>query len=72
MTSLCRRQWLKAASLAVATAAPLWLPRSARSQSALTDYPFTLGVASGSPTPDGVVLWTRLVNAGVRVRFSAR
>ena len=65
MTSLCRRQWLKAASLAVATAAPLWLPRSARSQSALTDYPFTLGVASGSPTPDGVVLWTRLVNAGV-------
>lgn len=24
------------------------------------DYPFTLGVASGDPTPDGVVLWTRL------------
>jgi alkaline phosphatase D len=24
------------------------------------DYPFTLGVASGSPTPSGVVLWTRL------------
>lgn len=24
------------------------------------DYPFTLGVASGEPTPDGVVLWTRL------------
>jgi alkaline phosphatase D len=23
-------------------------------------YPFTLGVASGSPLPDGVVLWTRL------------
>lgn len=23
-------------------------------------YPFTLGVASGYPTPDGVVLWTRL------------
>ena len=22
--------------------------------------PFTLGVASGDPTPDGVVLWTRL------------
>src|SRR3954464_11135683 len=22
--------------------------------------PFTLGVASGAPTPDGVVLWTRL------------
>ncbi len=23
-------------------------------------YPFTLGVASGDPLPDGVVLWTRL------------
>src|SRR4029450_1204655 len=23
-------------------------------------YPFTLGVASGDPMPDGVVLWTRL------------
>ncbi|MCX0273074.1 alkaline phosphatase, partial [Nocardia zapadnayensis] len=22
--------------------------------------PFTLGVASGDPTPDGMVLWTRL------------
>lgn len=26
----------------------------------LADNPFTLGVASGDPTPDGVVLWTRL------------
>lgn len=26
----------------------------------LSDYPFTLGVASGDPAPDGVVLWTRL------------
>jgi alkaline phosphatase D len=24
------------------------------------DYPFKLGVASGDPTPDGIVLWTRL------------
>ena len=24
------------------------------------DYPFTLGVASGDPAPDGFVLWTRL------------
>ena len=23
-------------------------------------YPFTLGVASGDPEPDGIVLWTRL------------
>src|SRR5262245_38504920 len=24
------------------------------------DHPFTLGVASGDPTADGIVLWTRL------------
>jgi alkaline phosphatase D len=44
-----------------------------------TAYPFTLGVASGEPTPDGIVLWTRLapdpLNGGglgeesYRVRF---
>ena len=28
--------------------------------SSLPDYPFSLGVASGDPEPDGVVLWTRL------------
>src|SRR5687768_13750102 len=26
----------------------------------LSGYPFTLGIASGDPTPDSVVLWTRL------------
>lgn len=25
-----------------------------------SDYPFQLGVASGDPSPDGVVIWTRL------------
>lgn len=25
-----------------------------------SDYPFSLGVASGDPLPDGIVLWTRL------------
>ncbi len=29
-------------------------------QPRFSDYPFTLGVASGEPLPDGVVLWTRL------------
>ncbi|HEY6738135.1 MAG TPA: alkaline phosphatase D family protein [Actinopolymorphaceae bacterium] len=32
----------------------------AYARSRLADYPFTLGIASGDPTPDGVVLWTRL------------
>ncbi|MEL6249124.1 MAG: PhoD-like phosphatase N-terminal domain-containing protein, partial [Cyanobacteria bacterium J06627_15] len=29
-------------------------------QTRFSSYPFTLGVASGDPLPDGVVLWTRL------------
>ena len=44
--------------LAVASAAGWCLPRNARSW---VGYPFALGVASGSPTHDSVVLWTRLV-----------
>lgn len=53
-----RRNLLK---LAGASAATLWLPRSAWSQPRLAGNPFTLGVASGSPTHNSVVLWTRLV-----------
>src|SRR5262245_60557095 len=34
--------------------------RLATSGRASSSYPFTLGVASGDPLPDGVVLWTRL------------
>ena len=52
-----RRGWLK---LAAASAATLWLPKSAWSQPKIGVNPFTLGVASGSPTHDSVVLWTRL------------
>lgn len=33
-----------------------------RASAASLDYPFTLGVASGNPLPDGVVLWTRLAS----------
>ena len=35
------------------------LSRFASAQN-LGGYPFTLGVASGDPLPDGIVLWTRL------------
>jgi alkaline phosphatase D len=31
-----------------------------RARASTLDYPFTLGVASGDPEPDGMVLWTRL------------
>ncbi len=51
--------------LAAAAAGTLWLPRSAWSQPRITDNPFTLGVASGSPLPGSVVLWTRLVSTGL-------
>lgn len=38
----------------LSAAPPVWL------QPRFPSSPFTLGVASGDPTPDGVVLWTRL------------
>ena len=34
--------------------------RNVPNQHRFSDYPFSLGVASGDPAPDGVVLWTRL------------
>ncbi|MCB1974006.1 MAG: alkaline phosphatase D family protein, partial [Burkholderiaceae bacterium] len=53
-----RRQFLHLARSAAAMAA---LPRWAWAGSALQHDPFGLGVASGDPAPQGVVLWTRLV-----------
>src|SRR4051812_14034369 len=56
-----RRSFLFATSSLAAAA--LW---SFRASGAVTkhpkfsDYPFQLGVASGDPASDGVVLWTRL------------
>lgn len=56
-----RRRFLAAGSAAI-----LWpfdrLPQSnaADRTPRLADYPFQLGIASGDPAPDGVVLWTRL------------
>jgi len=54
-----RRRFLEVlAALGVSHTAPLraQADRAVRFES----YPFTLGVASGYPTPDGFVLWTRL------------
>ena len=52
--------------LALASATTLWLPRSAWSQPRLNASPFGLGVASGAPEPESVVLWTRLLDVGGR------
>lgn len=59
---LSRRHFL-AASAVVAPWA-LWSQPSlgiTRKAVKLSDYPFSLGVASGDPASDGFVLWTRLV-----------
>jgi alkaline phosphatase D len=65
MKHLDRRSFLYNAAIASASASTLWLPRSAWSQTRISSNPFTLGIASGSPSQDGVVLWTRLVPSGL-------
>src|SRR3990172_4085305 len=49
-----------AAGLAVSAIISPVASRRAWAQPRFSAYPFTLGVASGSPRPDGVVLWPRL------------
>ncbi|MDO8959457.1 MAG: alkaline phosphatase D family protein [Rhodocyclaceae bacterium] len=65
MTEIDSRTRRRLLQLAVANAAILWLPRSAWSQPRFGGNLFALGVASGSPTHESVVLWTRLVAEGL-------
>src|SRR5215510_14363381 len=58
-----RRQLLAGAAVAAGAAA---LPGTA-AYAAPADL-FPLGVASGDPLPDGVILWTRLVSSAVPSR----
>ena len=63
MSELDRRRFLTWTGAVVAgTALPSVLPASAWAAGSpwTSRDPFTLGVASGDPLPDGVVLWTRL------------
>lgn len=56
-----RRRFLTMTGAAVALAFTTGLPVAERASAQSTrDYPFMLGIASGDPLPDGVVLWTRL------------
>ncbi|MEV5764048.1 alkaline phosphatase D family protein [Micromonospora sp. NPDC052213] len=62
---LPRRRFLALGGIAVGAAVLAAEPASATSTASdgrvtLPGYVFTLGVASGDPTSDGVVLWTRL------------
>jgi len=56
---MIRRTLMTRRSVLLGTAAALTASRS-RLLFAGTEYPFPFGVASGNPTPDGIVLWTRL------------
>jgi len=44
-----------------ALSSSLWLPSLGRAQAPLAADPFGLGIASGRPMPESVVLWTRLM-----------
>jgi alkaline phosphatase D len=65
MTTSVNAQRRRLLQLAAACASTPWLAGGARGQARFSTNPFTLGVASGSPTHDSVVLWTRLVLPGL-------
>lgn len=69
MDELSRRRLLaRAAALAAAGMAPL-PGASAIAQTRIADDPFALGVASGEPLPDGVVLWTRIAPKPLEIGY---
>ena len=54
---------LGGAAAAGAVALPAWARSASYAAAPAIPYPFQLGVASGDPYPDSVVLWTRLAPA---------
>jgi alkaline phosphatase D len=66
LAKMDRRDFLRATSKVAGLTVGLTIANSLYGNSVLgaepefKSYPFTLGVASGDPLPDGVVLWTRL------------
>ncbi len=54
-----RRELIQLAATAAGLQA---ISHKAYSQTVFTNHPFKLGIASGAPTPDGVVLWTKLIS----------
>ena len=55
-----RRHLLVGAGVLGVAALPSFSKAARLNSKKLKEYPFTLGVASGDPWPDGFVLWTRL------------
>jgi alkaline phosphatase D len=61
MSMLSRRHFLRGAMALATTSLVMPIRRHwAHAQVRFIGYPFTLGVASGCPQPESVVLWTRL------------
>ena len=61
LSRLSRRELLRVAwLLGIGAIARPAEARRLQGTAHFSTYPFTLGVASGDPLPDGVVLWTRL------------
>ncbi|MEQ1731480.1 MAG: PhoD-like phosphatase N-terminal domain-containing protein, partial [Vicinamibacterales bacterium] len=61
LAQLSRRELLRLAwTLGVTSLAQPLIERRALAQATFASYPFSLGVASGDPVPDGAVIWTRL------------
>ena len=57
-----RRRFLQClAALGVSQSVPARAQSRSRVAAHFAEYPFSLGVASGYPRPDGMVLWTRLI-----------
>jgi len=57
---LDRRAFLASAGAIALAGVPHIVAGAIRRNARFPTFPFTLGVASGDPAPDGVVLWTRL------------
>ena len=67
MSPVTRRRFLAGAGAAAALALGRGEARLlAQSRPRFSDHPFKLGMASGDPSPDGMVLWTRLAPEPLR------
>jgi alkaline phosphatase D len=65
--ALSRRHVLRAAlTAAAAGAAAPWAGSAFARTPVFLNDPFSLGVASGDPTPDGAVIWTRLAPSPIQ------
>ena len=60
---ISRRTLLRTGGSAAAGLFVLGRTAAAKAAPPFAGDPFSLGVASGDPTPDGIVLWTRLAPA---------